>query len=96
MNWVCANTECAQPLRRTGVRAVDAPGTLQVTADGLCKKCYNKRRSGAEVLTPQQLQAARNALDGWLQGRRNRINKGPQRCVKQTKHSTVPATNSRS
>ena len=96
MNWVCANTECGLPLRRSSVPYAQAPGTQQHAADGLCKRCYNNRRRDTEYLTPEQLTQARSALDGWLTARRNRINKGPQRCVKPTKPYKKPATHSKS
>ena len=93
MTWVCANTECGFPLRRASVPVADAPGTQQHAADGLCKRCYNKRRAQAEVLTPQQLQAARNALSGYLKARQTRLGKGAP-CAKQTKPSKKLPTNS--
>jgi hypothetical protein len=73
VTWMCANTVCALPLRRASVPVSQAPGTQQHAADGLCKRCYNKRRAQAEVLTPQQLQNARNALNGYLKARQTRL-----------------------
>jgi hypothetical protein len=93
MTWKCANTECGFPLRRASVPVAQAPGTQQHSADGLCKRCYNKRRAAAEVLAPQQLQAARNALNSYLKARQTRLGKEAT-CVKQTKPSKKQPTNS--
>ena len=74
MTWICAGKNCEQPLRKATTKLADAPGTLQVTADGLCKRCYNRRIfKETEYLTPQQLRQVRSALDGWLTERRKRL-----------------------
>lgn len=90
MTWVCANESCAQPLRRASVPLAQAPGTQQMAADGLCKRCYNQRRRDAEYLTPQQLHQARQALNDWLRARNKRLrsNEAPWQLMR-TESTTV-------
>ena len=85
--------QCSHPTRPMHMKAHEAPGTRQRCGDGLCKNCYYQRRKNDPILTPEQLRAARNALDGWLQARNNRLGKGAP-CVKQTKPSKKLPTNS--
>jgi hypothetical protein len=95
MTWICAGTNCDQPLRRANVRAADAPGTLQVTADGLCKRCYNQRIFKETVhLTPEQLAQVKSALDGWMTARRKRLRSNEAPCANTANNSKKLRTNS--
>jgi hypothetical protein len=69
----CADESCGYPLRSTRTPLADAPGTRQAAAGGLCKTCYHQARKARPIPTPEQLTHARNALDGWLTARNNRL-----------------------
>jgi hypothetical protein len=89
----CADPGCAYPLRNGRTRAADAPGTRQASVGGLCKTCYHQARKARPILTPKQLASARNALDGWLKQRHNRLGKEAP-CANTAKPSKKQPTNS--